>query len=358
MNITFLIGNGFDLNLGLHTKYTDFLKEYRSEDGSEGRLLSYFKNSILKDDFLWSNAEEAFGVATKQFKTDEYNAEDYCNCHEDFCNSLAEYLSKQEQRLNYTSLNDIIATTFAKSILNYKKGFRIDEKNVLIQNEKSYGQGFKFNFINFNYTSTLDQCASILNDAPQHLGFRNLTTGRYQNSIGEILHVHGTIHKDMVLGVNDVSQIADMTLFNEYDIEFLNEIIKQRTNEANEENTDRRVHELLQGSDLIYIYGMSTGVTDKLWWERICDLMNKKKSLHLIIHKFDAPEDRLIRRTFRLYVKEKRKEFVSYSNLDEAIKTELQERIHIDNTNIFEGLKDLVNNEANHIEEGKQLQLV
>ncbi len=28
MNITFLIGNGFDLNLGLKTRYTDFYKYY------------------------------------------------------------------------------------------------------------------------------------------------------------------------------------------------------------------------------------------------------------------------------------------------------------------------------------------
>ena len=29
MNITFLIGNGFDINLGLKTQFCDFLKEYK-----------------------------------------------------------------------------------------------------------------------------------------------------------------------------------------------------------------------------------------------------------------------------------------------------------------------------------------
>lgn len=350
MNITFLIGNGFDLNLGLDTRYTDFLNEYRAEKSPEETVLSYFKTSVLKDDSLWSNAEEAFGIATKQFKQDGYNAEDYCNCHEDFCISLAKYLSQQEQRLNYTSLNNLISTNFAKSILNYKNGFRTDEKNVLTQNENRYGEGLVFNFINFNYTETLDLCASAISEKQHLLGQRVFNGRHYSNSIGEILHVHGTIHKDMVLGVNDISQISDLTLFNEYDVEFMNEIIKQRTNESNEENTDNRVFQLLQSSDLIYIYGMSTGITDKLWWERICDLMNKKKSLHLILHKFGAPEDGLIRRKFRLYVKEKRQEFVSYCKFDEAIKAELQERIHIDSTNIFAGLYDLVSNEINHPE--------
>lgn len=350
MVITFLIGNGFDLNLGLDTRYTDFLSEYKKKESPEGTALSYFKKSVLKDVALWSNAEEAFGIATKQFKKDGYNAEDYCNCHEDFCISLANYLSQQEQRLNYTSLNNLISANFAKSILNYKGGFRTDEQDILIQNENRYGGALRFNFINFNYTETLDLCASAINGKQHLLGQKVLNGRHYSNSIGDILHVHGTIHKDMVLGVNDISQISDLTLFNGYDIEFMNEIIKQRTNEANGENTDNRAYELLKSSDLIYVYGMSTGITDKLWWERICDLMNKKKSLHLILHKFEAPEDGLIRRKFRLYVKDKQQEFVSYCNLNEDVKTELKERIHIASTNIFEGLHDLVNNEINHAE--------
>ena len=32
MNITFLIGNGFDLNLGLATAYSDFVKYYKETD--------------------------------------------------------------------------------------------------------------------------------------------------------------------------------------------------------------------------------------------------------------------------------------------------------------------------------------
>ena len=41
MNITFLIGNGFDLNLGLDTRYTDFLSEYK-------KLLTREKNTSKK----------------------------------------------------------------------------------------------------------------------------------------------------------------------------------------------------------------------------------------------------------------------------------------------------------------------
>ena len=39
MNITFLIGNGFDLNIGLATKYSDFLKKYTEPSGKDSDLL-------------------------------------------------------------------------------------------------------------------------------------------------------------------------------------------------------------------------------------------------------------------------------------------------------------------------------
>ena len=40
MYITFLIGNGFDLNLGLKTKYRDFLEVYTSKSNVFGKELA------------------------------------------------------------------------------------------------------------------------------------------------------------------------------------------------------------------------------------------------------------------------------------------------------------------------------
>ena len=91
MNITFLIGNGFDLNIGLETTYAKFLNEYKSINTGDSELIKFFKNNILKDEALWSNAEKAFGFATKQFKEAGYGAEEFCLCHEDFCIKLAAY---------------------------------------------------------------------------------------------------------------------------------------------------------------------------------------------------------------------------------------------------------------------------
>ena len=66
MNITFLIGNGFDLNLGLNTGYKDFLKEY-VRIKSNVYYLDKFKEDILENFDTWASAEEAFGKYTGEY---------------------------------------------------------------------------------------------------------------------------------------------------------------------------------------------------------------------------------------------------------------------------------------------------
>ena len=347
MNITFLIGNGFDLNIGLETTYSAFLNDYKIVHEKDSELIKYFKTKILNDTNMWSSAEKAFGVATKKFKEDGYNAEDFCICHEDFCLKLAKYLLNQEQRLHYTSLKEIITKGFADAIRNYKKGFREAETQIISGAESSFGGGFSFNFISFNYTAVLDLCFEMLRSKNGLIGTRSTRSGIIANQLGKVLHVHGTVDKDMVLGVNDISQIAEPSLFDGFDEEYLNELIKQKTNEINEENSDKKAFDLLKASDLIYIYGMSIGETDKLWWQRICELMKQKPSLHVIIHRYDAPEEGLIRREYRLFVNNVKKEFTVYSGLDETKKREIETRIHISGINLFSDLSSLVENPAN-----------
>ena len=347
MNITFLIGNGFDLNIGLDTKYSDFLKEYAVITDEDSDVFKKFKSQILKDQKVWANAEKAFGEATKIFKEQGYTAEDFCSCHEDFCVKLAAYLLGQEQRLNYSALSDGLVQGFVSGVKNYKRSFREAEGEAITAAENTFPGGYTYNFLSFNYTSVLDLCVEMLRPKSGLLGARRTRNGTATNQLGSVLHVHGTVHKDLVLGVNDLSQVAEPMLFDGYDEEYINELIKPKTNEINQENADKKAFDLLKGSDVIYVYGMSIGETDKLWWERICELMLQKPNLHLILHQYDAPEDGLIRREFRLFVNKERKRFTAYSDLDDAKKASIEARIHIDRTNIFEGLLKIVESPTN-----------
>lgn len=341
MNITFLIGNGFDRNLGLYTNYTDFLKVYRETKEDDSEDLKWFKEEILIDEKLWSSAEEAFGKCTTQFVSCGYAADFFCECHEDFCISLAKYLQNQEKRINFIKIPLNITKSFKDSFENFARGFREEEKEEILKYVDSVGQGLCYNFISFNYTETLDKLIEILRKQPGVFSTRTVRNSVYNNRIGNLFHVHGTTYQDMILGVNDETQILDTSLFDECGEEYMEQLIKVKTNQMNKRNTDNKVFDILKSSDVIYIYGMSIGKTDALWWKRICELMIAKPNLRVIIHKYDAPQDSLIRRKFITYTKACRAEFMSHSDLTPEDKLNIDNRIFIDRTNIFEGLKGL-----------------
>ena len=63
MNITFMIGNGFDRNLGLKTTYSDFIQWYK-ETPAKTETLKEFREYINDNEELWSAAEEELGRYT------------------------------------------------------------------------------------------------------------------------------------------------------------------------------------------------------------------------------------------------------------------------------------------------------
>ena len=61
MRVTFLIGNGFDINLGLNTRYKDFIDVYKKPNENDDVVIKTFKNHLVENKENWSDAELAFG---------------------------------------------------------------------------------------------------------------------------------------------------------------------------------------------------------------------------------------------------------------------------------------------------------
>lgn len=341
MNITYLIGNGFDLNLGLNTKYTDFIEIYQNLV-SGNVVIDSFRLRVESDLPLWSNAELAFGKSTKDFT----NATEFCDCHENFCTELANYLKTQESRLYFEKLGEIIPKLFSGSIRQYTAGFREEQRQQIESCLSAVSGGIVYNFISFNYTRTLDKCIKLSSNKSL-LGQRSYRGTVYNNSFGPVLHVHGYTDRDMVLGVNDESQIKNLKLFEGLPEEFIGQIIKRKTNQLNEEHMDEKCATLLNSSDLVYVYGMSIGETDALWWQRICTLLKDNPNARVILHTFDAPEVQLIRTNYLRFERSMKEKFVNYSNLPNDVKSSIMERVHISSANIFSPMNNLVNHKEN-----------
>ena len=92
MNITFLIGNGFDLNCGLKSSYNDMYDGYCEEEETDSKAIKKFKNLINKNLENWSNFEWTMAEMINEFETEN----DFIECLTDFEKYLNNYLAKEE----------------------------------------------------------------------------------------------------------------------------------------------------------------------------------------------------------------------------------------------------------------------
>lgn len=343
MNITFLIGNGFDLNMGLQTLYSDFLKEYKKID-TKSKNLNSFRQNISENETEWASAEIALGKYTANFGKGEAAA--FSECHVDFCEQLAKYLTHQMNRIDYNAVEKNIINSISH-LNQLTKPFPTQESEQIKQIYRNrQSENIIFNFICFNYTDTLSKFLNIIKKLPNEIGSHTWGSQLFKHTVGDIYYVHGTVEKEMILGVNDDTQIAKNDIFDCEDGEIYKQLfIKQRANTSYLENRDTKVAQLIQKSHIIYIYGMSIGETDKLWWERICTWLNSSVDRHLIIHKHTMPEKSVVPVKYQLEENKTKKDFANKSSLHEQARKSIQSRIHVTSDNIFEDMIDVARKE-------------
>lgn len=123
MNITFLIGNGFDIGIGLKTRYEDFYQEYCHIAADDSDNIKAFKqmlkdrNSEEKRKIIdWADFETAFGQHSEDFTIAE--KEMYIERFEDFISKFNAYLEKEEAVVDYAD-ETLISETMKKAVTTY-----------------------------------------------------------------------------------------------------------------------------------------------------------------------------------------------------------------------------------------------
>ncbi|MBD5168787.1 MAG: hypothetical protein HDT20_01475 [Oscillibacter sp.] len=278
MNITYILGNGFDIQLGLNSRYSDFLNEYIRSDDADSANIKMFKQYLSETPnlALWSDAEKAMGEHMGEF--DEDTLATYIEQISDFEIKMAEYLEREQAQCLFVekvkikeSFMDFLLYSF-EDLLNRGKDELSD----------SWEAGSNtFNFITFNYTDLLDNIIECCVDKNGRFGSRWADGELYVDSLGSICHVHGTLNSHPIMGVNDESQLntnGGVYLTNRVKRKF----IKPHLNQAARLGGDVRGQAIIANSDLIVIYGISYGATDNLWWSEIRNWLEKRSSHKLI----------------------------------------------------------------------------
>lgn len=317
MNVTFLIGNGFDLGIGLKTAYSDFYDIYCMPHQGDSPAVVKFKSEIQSDYKNWSDFEEAFGEYASRMD----DAKNYSAIFEDFVIRFSNYLEQEERNFDSSKV-ELIQKNMKKALVSYYDIRPEDKEHLLklIGLNKVY-----FNFVSFNYTRCLDTCLGILRKQANY-------DNQIKGYISTIAHVHGYTEGNMVMGVNDAGQIKNPNFSENSDL--VEEIVKPLQNRTIRMNFDNHATGIIQGSTIICVYGMSIGVTDKKWWKLIMDWLQENSAHHLIIlqHKEDT---RFIFQWNKL-VKEIHAKLFLYGNIPDEKQNDLVSRIHIEfNHDIF-----------------------
>ena len=331
MKITFLIGNGFDIGIGLHTKYQDFYEKYSSPESDDSKNISDFKTHLKeyaessdekKPIIDWADFESAFGKHSNDFESNEKRR--YLDRFEHFAMKFNSYLEEEIKNVDYSNAK-FISKTMRSALASFYE-IRQADKNALQSLIQRLPSGFSYNFISFNYTDCLDQCIKI---------FKSLTDEGTRKQIRNIIHVHGYIDKNMIMGVNDTSQISNPEFAK--DIDVINEIVKPQQNLDGRTAYDNAATDTINESDIICIYGMSIGKTDKKWWNLIAAWLSKSGDHALIILKHDTNYNQRFVFTQSTLANKTVDQFLSFSSLNQEGKNTIRRRIYFcGNHDIFE----------------------
>lgn len=274
--VTFLIGNGFDISLGLKTSFTNFLMEIMKDKAKvEGNLI-YSKACADYDegDINWSNLEEKIGDVTRCFEGDSHNEENnFLRSLDELYADLEKYLRKEFIGKGFPENMDEI---FLKDIINFHEELPSIESSAIKRKVWDFGETYpkiSITFVIFNYSTFIDDFFKK-NRFPYNYG------KTYNNLIAvqkDIVHIHGKLGDQIILGINDEEQCHKNT-----PDDVKREIIKSQLNTDNSKGDMDRATIIVNSSDVIVILGMSLGNTDKMWWELIGKKM-LQEDLHVVI---------------------------------------------------------------------------
>ena len=333
MNITIMLGNGFDVSFGIQSSYSKFYEWYCPQDSDIAHVDKFRKeiNKEIKSDKpdeekMWADFEVGIGQYTKEFTKE--TVDNFLDCFNDAQEKIREYLLQQSIKFNVDNYSSEIFDSFCNSLWNFYEEITDTEKISINNVLKNYqNENRKLSFITFNYTDTLERIIAKIPDAPLHTWRYGSSTYSYLLN-RDIIHVHGTTEVAPILGVNDDSQIANKELLRTP--QFRNFLIKAESVNALGHLWQNQAETQISNSKFVCVLGMSLGATDAKWWRKLCQWLKADSQRRLIIYWFEKNPPSKVAYVKELQCKNKVKEkLLSYSNLTDSEKETVRNQIYV-----------------------------
>lgn len=268
MDVLFILGNGFDLQLGLPTRYQDFYQYYTTLE-SKSESIKRLKETIKEKPQEWSDLELALGEYTSQTNT----IQEYCEAYDDLQIALGDYILTVDEMMKSGDLKinakeETIETgfTYPESVFSNDVAYTIEGEYISKSKRKEDTLVFNINILTFNYTHVVE---TYLQDK------LNMQISSDLRFIHSIQHIHREILKDQTVwvGVDNEKQIYKDQYRNDPNIQF--RILKPKIISVASRRLVSDANRMLNSSDVLVIFGASLGPSDLTWTKMVATLIEK-----------------------------------------------------------------------------------
>lgn len=306
-NVMVFVGNGFDIkvlnryrNDNVTTTFSKFFEFLQFIGHDENLLIDAMLNAKDLGRENWSDFEALIPELANRNNVKKIN-----NSLKELQGKFALFLSKIvtpdiETRLSEDTMkNDLSINSLSKFLKDLKKE---DYLKMNFPQKTDHYHFFNYLFINFNYTSLLDNYIYL--DKKQHdphpykTSYSNFTFYPNPNSYGkgtnektgwssivktEVIHPHGQqqIPRSLLFGTTNRRLDAERNL--------------QKLNKNYWASYDENYGDLIDMANLYIIYGSSIGESDSWWWNKICSNLNSEDpntAPELIIYSYEKDFDK------------------------------------------------------------------
>ena len=319
MNITFLIGNGFDIACGMNTSYSAIKESYIENVKSE-------YSDILREHFLYEDwGDFEVGIYKNADKFADVNQ--LISCIEDFADYLPSYIKQEQEKYEKIISEDIL------DIIKKETGDMIKEFWERIPPEQTHF--FKnldeepnfVNIISLNYSTLVNK---IFGSTFTKKNVFNGKTSDYAEHyyLQDIINLHGVYDNppSMVLGVDNENQfpqkIGKLNSFQKMSL------IKQDFINEYDTSNERKAQQVLSDTNVLCIFGCSLSDSDLRIKHKIIEWFNETDDRHII--KFYRPDKSVLPNRGNHFI-EKERVLIEYfaSEIGISLNDENRKRIHI-----------------------------
>lgn len=312
-NVTFIIGNGLDISLKLNTTYRNFYSYVKKNNLHPENTI--YKAIQKENPTHWADFELGLGRFTQKIEDiNENERENWSQTLNDELDEIKIDLKRYIKEQNSFADDHIPRILFDHN--TFYQGLAAGQISKIQQLVPRHKQT-AMRFITLNYTDVLEKLFPNAGRA---------VLGPKYSIVDKIHHIHGSIDRQISLGVNDESQISSYITDDEKKFLIKPELIRQMN--------DGRLETLsnyIKASNVIVLFGVSLGATDKYIWGQVARWLNIHPENMLIIHHYESGlsvNDLTERQALLLYDRVKNK-FLDHSDIDDSIKSALKLKIYV-----------------------------